>query len=57
MQQDLTYIANKINVQAELLQEDATLTRPDYRDLYDTREKDIVSQVYHRDIERLEYDF
>lgn len=57
MQQDLTYIANRINVQAELLQENATLARPDYRDLYDARAKDIVAQVYHQDIERLEYDF
>jgi hypothetical protein len=56
MDQDINYVANHLGVKAEKRQDNNSL-HPCYQQLYTSKSKDIVFQVYREDIKKLKYEF
>jgi hypothetical protein len=56
MKKDMKYVADHIGVDLELRRDNRS-KHPDYRELYTSKSKDIVFQVYREDIKKLKYEF
>lgn len=52
----IKYVADHIRIDFEVRRDNRS-QHPDYRELYTSKSKDIVFQVYREDIKKLKYEF
>ena len=54
---DIGSLLKNINLKVDDLPHELKTNKPNYQDIYDQTSKEIVSQIYRKDIEVLGYEF